>query len=346
MAAKTRKTLNVKRKARVNPVITLARERARIQDETQEEVKMMAGLPVMNPADITIRKSVTDLISDVVSDSDTSMVHISSINEVIHAAYRSNKVISKFEERGGILFIAPPGHVKTTILSRLSGLEGVMLCSDLTSKGLVAARDAINNGKVHCFAFLDMQKLYERNQDTAENVVGNLRALVAEGFTSAAFEEQESNPMIRRARALVLGAATPSFFSKKIAKWRNDGMSRRFLFCHYSLADPSVLLKAAFDDTPIELADAFISMPTTTVLQVDKLEPIEVTFLERVLAWQLDTIPIHLIKKMLTVLKWKYERIDGDPHEPYRILWDFGKCLKNAEVRVLMGSAREGEDIA
>jgi hypothetical protein len=265
-----------------------------------------------------------------------NVIEVRILNEVIHAAYRTNRVLSHFPERGGIMFVAPAGHLKTTILQRLEGLEGVSLISDLTSKGLVAARDAINNGKVHAFCFLDMQKLYERNQDTAENIMGNLRALVAEGFTTAAYEEQQSNPMVQKARALVMGALIPSLFQKKFATWQRDGMSRRFLFSHFSLENPMALQRAAFDGRPIELSDAYISMPSTTMLDVVKLEPCEIAFLEDVLAWQTDTINIHLMKKILTVLKWKYTRLEGDPLEPYRILWDFGKTLRNADTKVLL----------
>src|ERR1700674_2410733 len=132
-------------------------------------------------------------------------VKVSTYIEFLWAAAMSYRVESAFHDRGGIMMVAPPASLKTAILSAIEQNSiGVMGCSDITLKTLTAARDLIAAKKIHTLMFYDFQKIYERKADTAAATIGTLRALMCEGFTSAAFEQQ--NIVQLKARAMVIAA--------------------------------------------------------------------------------------------------------------------------------------------
>ena len=139
------------------------------------------------------------------------MIRLETFLTVLHAACLTHRVESNFKSRGGLLLVAPPGQMKTSMLSTLTDQHGVMGYSDMTTRTLVEARDYIASKKVHTLLLYDFQKIYERKSDTAANIVGSLRALVEEGFSSAAWEEQLTLYRLKRVLSLWLLALRHSY---------------------------------------------------------------------------------------------------------------------------------------
>jgi hypothetical protein len=219
------------------------------------------------------------------------------------------------------------------MLSAVENQPGVMARSDMTTTGLVEARDAIASKKIHTLMFYDLQKIYERKQETAANIIGSLRALMDEGFTTAAFENQ--NVIQTRARALVLAATTPSMYRRCIADWDQTGFSRRLIFSVYSLANPEAIVKAIMSDTPLELAGlSSVNVPFNLSIKLDE-KPGDETELRKLLrrGQRGEEIPLILLRKILAVLRWKAAAQHSKDYS-MDVLREFGKSMKDEGVEV------------
>jgi hypothetical protein len=250
---------------------------------------------------------------------------LSSLLDVLWASTLTHRVRDNYSDRGGIILVSPPGHLKTTFLSLFSDFAGVLGYSDLTSTSLLESRDAIVSGKVHTLLLYDMQKLYERRADTAANIIGNLRALAGEGFATASFERVSRNVIQQKARALVLGACTHAFYRQHLAEWEETGFSRRFLFSVFRLKDPDVILDRVLKDNPIELIYSQVNIPANLSLD-GAITKEDERLIVRALGKQQEAIPALLLRRILLVLRWRSKRL-RKPDRSREILRDFAQSL-------------------
>lgn len=170
-------------------------------------------------------------------------MYVQDLIEVLCAAHLTYLVATPFPERGGIMLVGAPGVLKSTFLEELDKqYPNVISMSDLNVKSLIRFREQIAAGNIRTLVFPELQKLYERKDETAANLEGTLRALVAEGFQAASFEDQRVNRL--RARCLVIGAMTPATQGKRFEAWDESGFNRRFLWSLIRLADPGALDRA------------------------------------------------------------------------------------------------------
>lgn len=265
------------------------------------------------------------------------MIRMETFLTVLHAAAMTHRVDSNFKSRGGMLLVAPPGQMKTSMLVTLTDTAGVMGYSDMTTKTLVEARDYIASKKVHTLLLYDFQKIYERKSDTAANIVGSLRALVEEGFSSAAWEEH-TNLIQTKARALVMAACTPAFIRNHIVEWDESGFSRRFLFCHYSLSNPEIIVKAIMRDEQIPLvSNGNLNVPFNLVIPLvehknDELE------LRRMLrhGQRGEEVPLILLRKILAVLRWRCSKLKVKGVDAMGLLKEFSQCMRDEGAEIVL----------
>lgn len=253
--------------------------------------------------------------------------------EVLWASTLTHRVDSQFESRGGILLIAPPAHFKTTMLKAVETQPGVHPLSDITVTGLVSARDMIAARKINTLLFYDLQKVYERKSETASNIIGSLRALMDEGFTSAAYENQ--NIIQQRARALVLAAGTPAMYRRYAGDWDENGFSRRLIFSVYSLSNPEVIVKAIMKDEPLELCGiSSVNIPFNLCIKMEEREGDETALRSLLSRGQRgEEIPLILLRKILAVLRWKAKQLH---HKDFAldIVKEFGRSMKDEGVQI------------
>lgn len=238
----------------------------------------------------------------------------SDLVEVLCAAHLGRMVEAPFVERGGIMVVGPPGVLKTTFVSVLDKhyQDSVML-SDINVKSLVAMREVIAAGKINTLVLPELGKVYERAEVTSQNVEGTIRALAAEGFAAASFEDARVNRLT--ARALVLAAMTPSLVDKKFVSWEETGFNRRFLWSLVRLKDSDALENAAVAWERIDFRLKHVPLPPLN----GRFIPNETTERERrrmavLVKYQNGgdhAIQIQLMVRILAVLKWWY-RESGD----------------------------------
>lgn len=241
----------------------------------------------------------------------------SDLIEVLCAAHLSHHVRSPYSQRGGIMLVGAPGALKTTFVEILDkNYHDTVMMSDVNAKTLVLLRDGLTAGGLSTLILPEYGKIYERAPETAANVEGILRALVAEGFTQASFEDQRVNKL--KAQALLIGAMTPALQQKRFTDWEETGFNRRFLWSLYRLEDPESLMRAVMDWRLMEFNVGRIPQPPPQ----GKI-PMTVTVAERakIRSWikyqpgGSHTQHYQLMCKILSVLRWWYKeaRITRSP---------------------------------
>jgi hypothetical protein len=251
---------------------------------------------------------------------------IASMLDVICATHMSSLVECPFDGLGGLMLVAAPEALKTSILRVLKEYPSALLLTDVNTQTLVRMRDRIAGGEVRSLVMLDLQKIYERDGDTARNVEGTLRAMASEGFSAASFQSQEINRVT--ARCVVMGALTQDLMEKKFEGWKSSGFARRFLFPTFRLEDPEMLTDAIVNWEKIDLGRSFIPPPANRRI------PMLVTKTERsklrafVLHQYGKTEPFQMLIKVYCVLKWHYGQRNGKPkHYAWDIVEDFSTSL-------------------
>ena len=237
----------------------------------------------------------------------------SDLITVLCAAHLSRHVQSPFTDRGGIILIGPPGVLKSTFIDVLdANYHDVLQLSDINAKSLVTLRDSIASKTITTLCLPEMGKLYERHESTAKNVEGVLRALVAEGFQAASYEDQQVNRM--KAKAMVIGAMTPGIMSHHSEAWRESGFSRRFLFPLIRLDNPTILIDAIFNWKLLDFDVPRIPRPPVG----GALIPMTATKEERhrLTSWckyqstGANSIQVTMMFKILSVLRWWNKELD------------------------------------
>jgi hypothetical protein len=228
---------------------------------------------------------------------------LESVLQFCYAAHWSIDVRTPFTTRSGILLIAQPDCLKTTIVtSTLNNTPKALCYSDLTLQQLVKLRAVIAGSTCTTLGFFELEKLYARNADTASNVEGVIKAMVEEGFSHAAFEDKRV--WVPTARCLVIAATLQSLYSKRFASWEESGFLRRFVQIKYSLHDRSKLHRAQKNNQLFQFPKVNYPGPRTSL-------PMSVTSAEHEFLLELGPqmasgTRMLLMRRVLTILKWKH----------------------------------------
>jgi len=254
--------------------------------------------------------------------------------EVICAAHYSAFVQSEWQERGGMILVAPPGHLKTTWLSFLSDYPGVYLTTDLNSQMLARLKDDITGNMIRTIIISDLQKLYERHPMVSSNIEGSLRSIVEEGFIASSF--QDASVITRRARALVLAGCVPSVYERRATDWRQTGFLRRFIVSSYTMQKPHLLMDALQKWQRVEVNEGLkYSIPVQTIPYC--MNENESKKIRHMLRRQATPTPFALLLKIGSVLRWRWRRLKiAGPDPTMDTLQDFSESLhgEGADLRI------------
>lgn len=251
-----------------------------------------------------------------------------SLLEVLSAHHQAKFVNGDFSQRGGIMIIAPPGQLKSTLIKlSLEDYPDALLLSDINIKTLTTLKNSLLDQRYSTLAFGEFEKLYQRNPATAANIEAHIKALIEEGFARASFEDQRAP--IMPARCAVIGGITPSLYTRKFTAWSENGFSRRFLFCSYTLANPEAIMDAisAWKAIVFGKIATQVPAPRSILYSVTKDE-------NRVLHDSIMNQPEHetpfvLVKKIFCVLKWRY-----NAKKAMHIYSDFAECMQSKGARL------------
>lgn len=250
-----------------------------------------------------------------------------SLIEILTAAHLSAFVESEqFPERSGIMLIAPPGNFKSTVIKKSYQpyMPQAMVLSDVNVETLNKLKNHMATGQVKTLALPALEKVYERNPQTAQNVEGHIKAMVDEGFSLASFQDHRMLGQVE-ARAMVCGGIVQSCYQQHFSKWDENGFVRRFVWSSFQLADPSVLTRAVHNWERIEFQNRLPVVPQGLIrMTCSDQESDEI----RVLMAQqnCEATPYALMKKILCVLKWKFSA-KSEKKIPMTIIRDFGTSL-------------------
>ncbi len=256
---------------------------------------------------------------------------LNTVVEVLTAAHLAYLVTApkEFAARGGLMFVAPPGQFKTVITKTLDAWQPqAMVLSDLTIRQLVEMRGEISAGNIRTMGFAEFPKLYSRNQATSLNLEGALHQMADEGFRLANYED--SRLTVRESRAMIVGAMPDSFYTRHWAEWIRTGFARRFLWCHFQLADSEIIIRALRNWEPIRFGKILYQAPTGSIpFSVSEQESLFIESILRHCKIGVQAIPYILMKKITSVLKWRYSELGKAKaaRKAMEIIGDFGPCL-------------------
>jgi hypothetical protein len=249
----------------------------------------------------------------------------STLIEVIDAAHLSYYVSGDFEQRGGMMLVGPPETLRTTVIQlALKPHPDALRISDVNMNSLLGLKEGFTSGRYSTLGFLDYQKIYERHKSSASNVEGTLRQLMEEGFTRNPHEDPTMAST--EARAFVVAAVTEAFYSRHNKEWRDSGYLRRWLIClmHIDSRNKAKITHAIERWKKLEF-DGFLRKSPVNSIACD-LTAEENAYCKWLVREQpSQATPFALIKKIFTILKWKYKNF----RDVKRILDDFAPCLLN-----------------
>jgi len=267
--------------------------------------------------------------------------------EILCAAHLGNMVESPFQDRGGIMLVGPPGVLKTTFVNVIdSQYHDAISLSDVNVKALVQLRDQISSGKINTLVLPELAKIYERNEATAKNVEGTLRALVSEGFQAASFEDSRINRL--KARAMVIAALTPPTVDAHFTGWEESGFNRRFLWVLMRLSDPLALEKAAVSWQRINFRMVHIPMMPLAGTIPNKTTQRERQRCASIIKYQPGgdhAIQLQVLIRILAVLRWWYAE-SGQPRNAMDTIERFAPALGRTGVSLELPSGPDAVDEA
>lgn len=257
--------------------------------------------------------------------------------EIICAVHLSPYVEGQLEQRGGLMLVAPPGALKSSLAEMTHHYPDALLLTDVNVSMLADLRDALAGDSIRTLVFSEFAKLYERNPQTATNIEGTLRALVSEGFSGASFQDHRVNR--RKAYATVIGAMPPSVVEKQFRRWEDSGFNRRFLWAVYGVKGRHILDEAAGQLKRLDFG----------VMDLPRVPPLgnSIPFLltgverERVRRYVSEqpgtshTQQIQLLTRVWSVLKW-WHRERGRPKETDATIEAFGKSLSKGGTDLVL----------
>jgi hypothetical protein len=264
-------------------------------------------------------------------------VDIHIVIESLIAAHFTSFVQSPFEERGGIFLVSPPQQLKSSIIKKLKLFPDAMVVSDLNYQQVNVIREDMCVGRYNTLAFVEFNKVYQRNPATAANLEGVIASLTCEGWSGPPHEDQRAAR--DEARCLVIGGMTKSTYTARLQQWMENGFAQRFLWAHYKLSNDSIIGDSIESQEPIDLSGDMWTQPNGPIKF--NLEKDETTTIRDWVSNQPgnEKLPFSLMLKIACVLKWRYNKskTTKDKGLHMKVLGQFKKLLQNRYVFVDAG---------
>lgn len=232
-------------------------------------------------------------------------MEFSTLIEITSATHLSPRVSGEVsDEKGGVMFVAPPGQLKTTAIEYLEVYPKTKLISNLTVRTLNDLRQDFLSGEIVTMGFPDYDMIYKRHSSVAEQIEGTLMSLMAEGFRNPAFSDQRVN--VLKARCTIIGGVTIKCYEDRISGWLDSGFARRFLWARYTLKNPEAL-----EESITKWKRHKSSKDFTMKIPVNSIPYILTEKQAKVVLWQLRfqhdrKLPFIFAQRIISVLCWKH----------------------------------------
>src|SRR5215831_9904025 len=237
--------------------------------------------------------------------------------EILDSAHLTKYVKGPFPQRGGMFLIGPPGSLRTTFMEDvLENHPDALVVGDLNIQTLLRLRSDFRSGRYSTLAFTEFAKLYARRADTAANVEMAIQQLVEEGYRNPSFNDQRMS--VSKSRCFVVAAITEAFYAKKFSEWEESGFLRRFLWVNVALANGHLLMDAVARWQLLDLGNYQSKTPGNKFIPMHTTEGENHELRVMLKEQPGETTPFVLMKKMLSVLKWKYAK--QFPRKPMEII--------------------------
>jgi hypothetical protein len=262
--------------------------------------------------------------------------------EVLDAAHLSKYVRSPFDQRGGLMLVGPPATLKTTLMSSvMEEHHDALVIGDINIQTLMKLRSDFRSGRYSTLCFTEFSKLYARRGETSANLEMAIQGLVEEGFTVPSFKDQRLQS--GKARCLVVGAMVEAFYEDNYTAWEASGFLRRFLWCNIAVANGHLLMDAVHRWELLDLGTYQSKSPGNKFIKMSVTE-YESASLQKALRDQPgQTTPFVLLKKILSVLHWKYDKTE--PKRAWEIMKDFLPCLEKHGTEIVLKEEMDEEPI-
>ncbi|MGH8906831.1 MAG: hypothetical protein ACRD0K_10030 [Egibacteraceae bacterium] len=257
--------------------------------------------------------------------------------EVLCAAHLSSYVVSELRERGGLVIIGDPATLKSALLSVIDhNYHNAISLSDINARALTDLRGQIASESIRTIVLPEFAKLYERgNVGTAEHVVGTLRAMAAEGFQAAAFEDSRINRTT--AHCTVIGAMPPALQSLRFNQWEVSGLNRRFLWPLVAMKDGELLETSRVERRLLDLElSSYPPIPTGGVIPNDttREERARCRTLVKYQPGGNHVTQLEMLVRVLAVLQWWYPMIGRPREQAMQTVQEFGVSLGRGGARL------------
>jgi hypothetical protein len=245
-----------------------------------------------------------------------------TICEIIDAAHSTKYVRSAYDQRGGLLIVAPPGSLKTGIIEYvLDEYPNAFVLSNVNMTSLESFREDMISNRYSTMAFPEFQALYARDQRTAANVEQTIAQLIDEGWRRPSFRDPRAGAL--KSRMLVVGAMPPTFYENHFNAWQKSGFLRRFIVSMFAVENPELITDAIKENRKLGLNSIRRKAVSAAGIPFN-VDAAESNFLHKLLKEQPDDkTPLILMMRIFAVLKWKH----GLPTAK-KILLDFAPSLK------------------
>lgn len=224
------------------------------------------------------------------------------------------------------MLVGPPEQLKTQFVAMLEDYPRTLILSDLTTRELVDFHQDLG-GQYKTLGFTAFEKISQRNEDVAQNLIGHLTALSEEGFRGS--YKTDKRQRTYRAKVFLVGAIPRHVYDLNYKDWLASGFHRRFLWPSFQLSDPDTIRNSIVRWKPVNLrADSLgFEIPTEPIpYEVSSDDRAELSKLLR--SPEGTASPLILLSKIYAVLKWRY-RVAKDPARvAMAVMRDFAEALK------------------
>lgn len=264
----------------------------------------------MNPHRLSTQDAPREKPQNVPRDSTTIYfpegdMTTETLCEFLDAAHLSKFVHSTFTNRGGILIVAPPGSLKTSVMEYVFDYyPNAFVLSNVNQQSLDKFREDMISNRYYTMAFPEYQMLYARDSRTAAGVEQTIAMLVEEGWRKPSFADPRAGGL--KSRMLVVGGMPPNFYENHFDGWQKSGFIRRFIICMFSVDNPDMITEAIKGNRKLGLS-GIERKPVGANGIPFNIDNIEANFLHRLVKEQPDDkTPLILLMRIYAVFKWKH----------------------------------------
>lgn len=230
--------------------------------------------------------------------------------EIISAAHLTPYVFGDIgEERGGLMLVAPPGHLKTTAIEILEQFPRTLLVSNITNGTLTNLRESFISGEIKTLGFPDFDMLYKRHSSVSSQLEGTIMGLMGEGFRNPPFKDQRTAVM--KARCTIIAGITIKCYEERLSGWLDAGLARRFLWSQFKVKNPEQLEEAIVHFKRAQLDGDFTMKIPMTRIPYNLNENISRKILYHLRGQPDRKLPLIFAQRLVCVLVWKHGQIEG-----------------------------------